>query len=226
VRFDCQYATAADLAVLLGRGVRFVARAFSDATAAAWARDLGPEARWVELSPVKWVCDLGEGPAAAAHPALVCRRLLVRATGAGQGVGYSALLTNLPAAEVPAAALEPFYEARQTIEGWLSEAGDALQLKRLWSRSFCGLEAFLLLAALTSNLLNRWARRQLLPGSGLPPLGLRQLVGRVVALPARVLRTATGLLLLLPPAHPYARRLAPDQPGWQLAFTALLDAHF
>ena len=215
LRFDCQYATGDDLAVLLGRPVRFVGRAFSDATAANWARDLGPDARWVELSPVKWVHELGEGPAAATRPDVVCRRVLVRSTGARHRAGYTALVTNIPASELDAAALEAFYEARQTIEGWFSEATAALQLKGLWSRSLPGLTAFLLLAALTSNLLNWWARRALLPGSGLPLLGLRQLVGRVVAVPARVLRTADGLLLLLPPDHPYARRLVRDGPGWQ-----------
>jgi hypothetical protein len=216
LRFDCQYATGDDLARLLARPVRFVGRAFADATAAAWARDLGPDARWVELSPVKWVCELGEGPAALTRPDVVCRRVLVRSTGARHRAGYTALVTSIPAAELDAAALEAFYEARQTIEGWFSEATAALQLKGLWSRSFCGLAAFLLLAALTSNLLNWWTRRQLLPGSGLPHLGLRQLVARVVTVPARVLRAPDGrLLLLLPPGHPYARRLVRAGPGWQ-----------
>lgn len=233
LRFDCQFATADDLAELLRRGIRFVGRNYADATAAAWARDLGPDARWIALSPVKWVCDLGAGPVSAARPDVVCRRLLVRSTGAGQQVGHTAIVTNIPAHELAAAALEPFYEARQTIEGWLSEATDALHLKGLWSRSFCGLEAFLLHAALTSNLLNWWARRQLLADSGLPHLGLRQLIGRVITLPARVLRTADQRwLLLLPPAHPYARRLAPGAPGWQLPLPfghhalTFSDAHF
>jgi hypothetical protein len=128
--------------------------------------------------------------------------------------GVGALHPRHRAGRAPA--LEGFYEARQTIEGWFSEATAALQLKGLWSRSFCGLEAFLLLAALTSNLLNWWTRRALLPGAGLPHLGLRQLVARVVAVPARVLRAPDGrLLLLLPPTHPYARRLVRDGPGWQ-----------
>jgi hypothetical protein len=226
LRFGCQFATADGLALLRGRRVRFVARNYADATAAAWARAPGPDARWLELSPVKWVCELGDGPVSAERPDVVCRRLLVRSTGARHKVGYTAIVTNIPADELPTAGLEPFYEARQTIEGWLSEADDALQLKGLWSRSFCGLEAFLLLAALASNLLNWWERRHLLPGSGLPHLGLRQLVARAVALPARVLRAGDRLLLLLPPRHPYARRLAPDAPGWQLAFSGLCDAHF
>jgi hypothetical protein len=213
LRFD---ATPDDLALLLGRGVRFVARAYSSATAAAWARELGPEARWVELSPVKGVCELGDGPVSGDRPDVACRRLLVRSSGARQRAVYTAILTTLPPGELPTAALEPFYEARQTIEGWLSEATHALALKGLWSRAFCGLEAFVLLAALTSNLLNWWERRALLPGSGLPQLGLRQLIARVVALPARVLRAPDGrLLLLLPPRHAYARRLARDGPGWQ-----------
>ena len=231
LRFDCQYAGADDLAVLLGRGIRFVGRLYADATAATWARERLGALDWLELSPVKWVADLGEGPVAPSRPDVACRRLLVRSTGARHRLGYTGLVTNLPPDELPAAELEPFYEARQTIEGWLSEATAALQLKGLWSRSFCGLEAFLLHAALASNLLNWWARRELLPGSGLPPLGLRQLIGRVIALPARLLRTPDGhLALLLPPAHPYARRLAPDAPGWQLALPLHqplpCDAHF
>ena len=231
LRFDCQYATADDLATLLQRRIRFVGRVYADRTAETWARDRRTALDWVELSPIKWIADLGVGPVSPARPDVACRRLLVRATGARHRAGYTAIVTNLPPDELPAVELEPFYEARQTIEGWLSEATDALQLKGLWSRSFDGLEAFLLHAMLASDLLNWWERRQLLPGSSLPHLGLRQLIGRVIALPARVLRTAEGrLALLLPPTHPYARRLVPAAAAWQLPlpFTQLnpYDAHF
>lgn len=233
LRFDAQYATADDLALLLRRGLRFVGRNYSSTTALTWARDLGADATWQELTPVKWVCDLGEGPVSAARPKVRCRRVLVRATGARQRTGYTAIVTNIPAADLPAWALEPFYEARQTIEGWLSEATDALQLKGLWCRTFDGLEAFLLYAALTSNLLNWWERRALLPDSGLPHLGLRQLIGRVITLPARVLRCAAErLVLLVSAAHPYARRLVPDRCAWQLPLPLThpeltrCDAHF
>jgi hypothetical protein len=229
LRCDCQYATADDLADLLRRRVHFVARAYSDATAAAWARDRATELAWVELSPVKAVCDLGVGPISAERPDVACRRLLVRSTGARHRCGYTAILTDLPPEVLPAAELEPFYEARQTIEGWLSEASAALQLKGLWSRRFAGLEAFLLHAALASDLLNWWQRRELLPASGRPLLGLRQLIGRVIGLPARLLRSADGqLTLLLPPAHPCSAYLARAAPGWQLALPlpAPCDAHF
>ncbi len=233
LRFDAQYATADDLAQLIRRRIRFIGRNSCSTTAANWARTLGPDAVWQELNLVKWVCDLGEGPVAAARPDVVCRRVLVRATGARQRVGYTAIVTNLPATNLPTWAVEPFYEARQTIEGWLSEASDALQLKGLWSRRFCGLEAFLLYAALTSNLLNWWERRALLPAAGMPHLGLRQLIDRVLSVPARVLRSADQrLVLLLAATHPYARRLVPDGRGWQLAFPfhaadpTPWDAHF
>jgi hypothetical protein len=231
LRFDCQYATAADLALLLGRGLRFVGRVYADHTAEVWAREYGLGVTWVELSPIKWIADLGVGPISPSHPELTCRRLLVRSTGARHRAGYTAILTNLTDAELATSDLEPFYEARQTIEGWLSEATAALQLKGLWSRAFAGLEAFLLHAALASNLLNWWERRVLLPGSGLPHLGLRQLIARVIALPARILRAVDGhLTLLLPPTHPYARHLAPPGPTWQLPLPFLdlvsCDAHF
>ena len=231
LRFDCQYATADDLALLLRRGIRFVGRVYADATAAGWARERATALAWVELSPIKWVAELGEGPVAASRPDVICRRVLVRATGARHRLGYTAIVTNLPGDEVPAAALEPFYEARQTIEGWFSEAGAALQLKGLWSRRCDGVEAFLLHAALASNLLNWWARRELLAEAGRGPLGLRQLIGRVVGMPGRVLCTVEGeLAVLLPPRHPYARRLARDALASQLALPLALlspcDAHF
>jgi hypothetical protein len=231
LRFDCQYATADDLALLLQRGLRFVGRVYADRTAEGWAHEYGLGLTWLELSPIKWVADLGVGPISPAHPELVCRRLLVRSTGARHRAGYTAILTNLPEAELAAVDLEPFYEARQTIEGWLSEATAALQLKGLWSRAFAGLEAFLLHAALASNLLNWWERRVLLPDSGLPHLGLRQLIERVITLPARILQAVDGrLTLLLPPTHPYARHLAPPGPTWQLPLPfldlVLCDAHF
>jgi hypothetical protein len=216
LRFDCQYATADDLAVLLRRKIHFVGRIYADQTAATWAREWASSLQWIELSPIKWVAELGIGPLSPGRPDVVCRRLLVRSTGARHHCGYTAIVTDLPPEVLPTAELEPFYEARQTIEGWLSEATAALQLKGLWSRSFWGLSAFLVYAALAANLLNWWLRRDL-RAPGQPLVGLRQLIGRVIALPARLVRTVEGhLLLLLPPTHPYAPWLARAAPGWQL----------
>jgi hypothetical protein len=231
LRFDCQYATADDLAQLLRRGIRFVGRNYADSTATGWARALGADARWQELSPIKWVGELGLGPVSPARPDVVCRRLLVRSTGARQRLGYPALVTNIPTEELPPDDLEPFYEQRQTIEGWLSEATAALQLKGLWSRPCAGIEAFLLHAALASNLLNWWERRELLPDRALPHLGLRPVISRIVTLPARVVATPAGqLLVLVPGPHPYGRRLVPPTAAWQLPLPEfhllLCDAHF
>jgi hypothetical protein len=62
---------------------------------------------------------------------------------------------------------------------------------------------------------------------------LRQLIGRVITLPARVLRRADErLVLLVSAAHPYARRLVPDRCAWQLPLPLThpeltrCDAHF
>jgi Transposase DDE domain group 1 len=61
LRFDAQYATATDLALLLRRGIRFVGRNYASTSATTWARELGADAAWHELNLVKWVCDLGVG---------------------------------------------------------------------------------------------------------------------------------------------------------------------
>jgi hypothetical protein len=96
------------------------------------------------------VAEPGPGPVSPGRPDVVCRRRLVRATGARHRLGYTAIVTDLAPDALPTAPLEPCSEARQTIEGWLAEATAALQLKDRWSRSFCGLEAFLFHAAPSS----------------------------------------------------------------------------
>jgi hypothetical protein len=90
------------------------------------------------------VAELGAGPVSPGRPDVVRRRLLVRSTGARQRWGYTAIVPDPPPEVVAAADLEPFYEARQTIEGWRAEATAALPLEGLRSRSCRGLSAFLL----------------------------------------------------------------------------------
>jgi hypothetical protein len=166
----------------------FVQRSFADILAAL-ERVLGPLERLPNLV-LRFDCPY------ATADALARRRRGIRFVGRNY------------AAELPPAELEPFSEQRQTIEGWWSEATAALLLTGLWSRSREGVEAFLLHAALASNLLNWWARRELLRDSDLL-LGLRQVSGRIVTLPARVVAIPPGVLrLVLPSQHPDARRLA------------------
>src|SRR4051812_4166282 len=101
LRFDCQYATPDDLAELLRRRIHFVGRVYADATAAGWAREHRETLAWQERSPVKWVAELGDGPVAPSRPDVVCRRLLVRSTGARHRCGYTAIVTDLPVADLP-----------------------------------------------------------------------------------------------------------------------------
>ena len=72
LRFDCQYATADDLALLLRRKIHFVGRIYADQTAATWAREQATTLEWIELSPVKWVAELGTGPVSPSRPDVVC----------------------------------------------------------------------------------------------------------------------------------------------------------
>ena len=108
--------------------------------------------------------------------------------------------------------LEPFYEAgRPSKAGSPRRRGPAAQGPVV--PQLRGPDAFLLPAALASNLLNWWTRRELLPGSGLPHLGLAPTVGRVLAMPARVVRAPDGrLLLLLPPPAPLRPPPGPRRP--------------
>jgi hypothetical protein len=164
------------------------------------------------------VAAVGEGPVAATRPEVVGRRVLVRATGARHRLGSPAMVTTIPCAELPTRQGEPRDAARQTSEGWLSEASAALQRKGLGSRRFAGVEACLRHAALAAHRLTWWGRQQVPPADGQPPLGVRQLIGRLIAIPARVVRTRERYLALrLPPRHPFARRLGCDAPASQLA---------
>jgi hypothetical protein len=72
LRFDCQYATADNLRRLLDRHLHFVGRIYADQTAATWAREQATTLEWIELSPVKWVAELGTGPVSPSRPDVVC----------------------------------------------------------------------------------------------------------------------------------------------------------
>jgi hypothetical protein len=132
----------------------------------------------------------------------------VRSTSARRQIGSAAIVADCRRAPCPPPRWSRSTRPARRLRAWLSEATAALQLKGLWSRAFGILEAILLHAMLASNLLNRWVWQETLPGRGLPPLRPRQVVGRVIAVPARVLRAVDGGLLLVPPARPYARALA------------------
>jgi hypothetical protein len=56
---------------------------------------LASSLEWIELSPIKWVADLGVGPVSPSRPDVVCRRLLIRSTGARHRCGYTAIVTDL-----------------------------------------------------------------------------------------------------------------------------------
>jgi hypothetical protein len=98
---------------MLRSGVPVKIRAAHDGTGLTRPPSTGrgstpPRSSWIELSPIKWVAELGLGPLAPAHPELVCRRLLVRSTGARQRCGDTALVSNVPPEVLSVAELEPF----------------------------------------------------------------------------------------------------------------------
>jgi hypothetical protein len=115
---------------------------------------------------------------------------------------YSFLYSNL---DWDAVEVYEFYNSRQCIDIIRTDKS-FLNIKNLRTRDFCGISAFLYLAFLTHNLLNLFSKAVLEP-LGLGDIGIRNLVRKLMNVPAKVVREIAHISLLFPTGHYYTTKL-------------------
>lgn len=116
----------------------------------------------------------------------------------------SRLLTDLPPSQMSAAQLFEFYNGRQTIEAFFRESRHVYGMKNLRSRRFLAIYGFLWLVMMAHNLA-MWAKWALFGGTELVRVKTRELIEKVGAIPARVVRHGKKLELILPSANRLAQ---------------------
>jgi len=94
------------------------------------------------------------------------------------------------------------YNQREEIESVNKIVKSTLQAKHLRTRSMQGIEAFLKINLLTLNLLYAF-RRLILKPAGMGELGIRDIVCRLMPIPAKFAQTREGVKLGMPALHQF-----------------------
>jgi hypothetical protein len=222
IRGDAQYGSAGSVRRYQAAGHHYVVKGYTPRSARAFADALAPTAVWQALGPDSygnqvWVADAGEQELgerdAPPEGAPVRSRvvLLVRVgwrvrTKHGKGapgrvrekvVSYEHYLTDLGPEELTARQVVATYNGRETEEGYFRAEQDAFGAHHLRTFRHEGEAAFLWVLASTANLL-RWTQATTFRGTPLQHLGLTRLVTQVMRLPATLMETAQGWLVILP----------------------------
>ena len=113
------------------------------------------------------------------------------------------LLTNL---DRGAKALFDFYNQRQTIEAFFKASKHVFGMANLRSRRFLAIAVFLGFVLLTHNLLV-WTKAALFAGTKLVSAHTREMVEKIISVPASLVRRRNGFRIELPAVGVLAREL-------------------
>jgi len=138
--------------------------------------------------------------------AVFARTILFRYRNAKGETDYGHFYTSLPAS-LPADQVASRYNQREEIESVNKIIKSTLQAKHLRTRSFQSIEAFLKVTLLTLNLLHAF-RRLILSPVGLGELGIRDIVCRLMPIPAKFTQTGGRVNLGMPAAHQFTEKAA------------------
>jgi hypothetical protein len=118
---------------------------------------------------------------------------------------YGFLATNL---SDDAVTVFKRYNDRECIESVIRTNKSLRNMKSLRTRDFCGITAFLYFVFITHNLLNLF-NESILKSIGLSEVGPRDMVTKLMQMPAIVNRDENRLNLWFPDKHPYTCRFVP-----------------
>lgn len=204
IRADAAFGTGPDIQELLELGLTFVVKGFSDKTAQKFAARLEPQ-QWQPLDLFTRVSEMGlQKISNCRHPVRVVLVELI--TQRYDRRFYSHLYTSQSAQEADAETIFHSYNQRQCIEALIKSAKYGLSIRHLHTRSYEPIEGFLLLAALTFNLLS-WFRHYFLAQVDLQDLGLCELTHKLMDIPARLSWHDQQLELHFPEHHPLTAAL-------------------
>jgi len=220
VRGDGQQGSVGCLRQISDRHFRFLFGGYTPLTARHIARKLGERLRWelassdAEGKP-RWVCDAGwqvlrsESGETVRVRVLLVKRIVQRKVRKNRHKGKRSehtleerelichLVSNLTEKQATPQMLLDLYDDRATIESHFKDDQHGCFTHHLRTHHFAGTAAFLWLAALAQNLLV-WRKHTTFAGTVLEGMGVRQLIHRALQIPARVVREAGRVMVMLP----------------------------
>lgn len=231
VRGDAQYGTPIIIAKVEAYGFGYLfkgintkraAKLGGEVEASAW-RQVRPRA---EGEP-RWAADLGErvftSRARAERPKVEVRSRTivvkwVEATVAGTSrpgpatraqrakepkptrTCYATLMTNVKAERMATATALDHYDDRATIERYFRDEQCALGARSVRTHKAAGAAVFQWMVAIANNVLH-WMRARYFARTPLEQYGIERFVRRVFQIPARLIRDANGVRVILPDRH-------------------------
>jgi hypothetical protein len=219
IRGDAQYGSVGVVRQVQAAGHEYVLKGYTPLSARALAQALPPETVWHAAGTDSygsqlWVAEAGEQELRghddqAGTPPVRTRVVLLarvsrrtrrphgKAAQVSKVVRYEHYLTSRSAAALSAPGVLALYNGRETEESFFRSEQDAFGAQYLRTHHGDGEAVFLWLLASTINLL-RWTQHGRFTATPLETAGLTKLVTHALRLPASVIETTQGWLVLLP----------------------------
>jgi len=201
VRIDGIYGTGPNVEALLEHELSFMVKGKDPRTASNLAKDLVFE-DWYWVNSTTEVAEMGK--IKITNCKYPVRTILIKELNTKGRWIFRHLYTDIPKKEMDCVETFTSYNQRQNIESLIKGDKNGLYITNLRTRSFFGIWAFLYFAFMTHNLLSLF-RKEVLSGTGLEYLGVKELTGKLMNIPAKFQRDESKIKLLFPFYHRYSR---------------------
>lgn len=198
IRADAGYGVATNLDFLIEHGLQFVVKGRDPRSFRNMVPYI-PPTDWEYVNSSTSICDVGEKSIPKSQSNNRARIIMIKHITSKGKVEYGHLYTNLTRDAID---VFEFYNGRQCIEAVIRTDKSYLNIKNLRTRDFYGISAFLYLAFMTHNMLNLF-KKAILEPMGITETGLRNIVRKLMHVPAKVVKEMPFISLLFPDKHFY-----------------------
>lgn len=197
IRIDSIFGSGPNVETLLEEGFSFIAKGRNPQTAFNLAKRLVFE-NWYWVNSTTEVAEMGK--IYITNCKYPVRTILMKKMNAKGKWILEHLYTSIPQKEMDCVETFICYNERQNIESLIKGDKNGLYITNLRTRNFFGIEGFLYFAFITHNLLSLF-RKEVLSGSGLGHLGVKELTQKLMNIPAKFQREENKINLLFPLYH-------------------------
>lgn len=197
LRVDSGYGSDQNITWLGKRGYKVLAKAYSSRRAAALARTINPNRKWIKVSSEQYVLRVKKVQSIKTpHQVLLVKS---KSTKNKTGWAYSMLITNL--LKKTPLTLVMMYNQRQGIEKEIQQVKSVLGLKHKRKKSFYATAALALFTLMANNLLV-WLKSYM--PKKVHGLGLKRLIGEVLSIPGTIRGNAARLEIAIESQYTFA----------------------
>jgi len=200
LRVDSGYGSDENINWLCERGYKVLAKGYSSRRAAALARSIKPNRKWIKISSDQYVLKVKRiKKIRSPHQVLLVK---TKSTKTKSGWTYSTLVTNFMK-KSPTSLVE-LYNQRQAIEKEIQQVKSVLGLKHKRKKSFNGMAALSLFTLMANNLLV-WFKRTM--PTKVHRLGLKRLIHEILAIPGTISGYAGSFKIAIEPQYSFSKIL-------------------